>query len=86
MFKNLKEKKLGDKAGQRSKTSTPQKVSADSSTNENSVDAKGTPKTSAPSDHGREKEVSLISTAEPVTVTQPGNSGKEEPNLHNKVQ
>lgn len=86
MFKSLKEKKLGDKASQRPKTSTPQKVPSESSASDNSVDAKSTAKAVTPSDHHNEKEISSISTAEAVAVTQSGNSSQEEPVVHKKVR
>lgn len=86
MFKSLKEKKLGDKATQRVKTSTPQKAPSDSSTTDNSVDAINTAKAATPSDHRNEKEISSVSTTDVVAVTQSNNSSQEEPIVQQKVR
>ena len=85
MFKSLKEKKLGDKANQRAKTSTPQKVPSDSSTNDNSEDAKSTAKAATLSDHQNEKEISSVSTTDVVAATPSNNSSQEEPIVEQKV-
>ena len=85
MFKSLKEKKLGDKASQRPKSSTPQKVSSDSSTRDNAVDAKSTAVAVTLSDHNNGKEVPSTSTPEVLAVTTPSNSNQEEANVHKKV-
>lgn len=86
MFKSLKEKKLGDKASQRPKTSTPQKVPSESSANDSLVDTKSPAKETAPPDHHGEKDVASISTTEAVAVTKSGSSNQEEPNVHKKVR
>ena len=82
MFKSLKEKKLGDKANQRPKASTPQKAPSQSSTPDNAVDAKSTAVVTTPSDQHNE-EVPSSSTPEGVAVN---NSNQEEPNTHKKVR
>ena len=86
MFKSLKEKKLGDKATQRPKASTPQKVPSESSTRDNAVDAKSTAQAVTPSDHNNETEVPSTSTPEVVAVKTSNNSSQEEPNVRKKVR
>lgn len=86
MFKSLKEKKLGDKANQKPKASTPQKPPSDSSTNDNLLDAKSTAKVVTPSDHQVAKEISSVSTPDVLAITQSSNKSQEEPNTHKKVR
>ena len=86
MFKSLKEKKLGDKASQKPKASTPQKVPSESSTRDNAVDAKNTVQAVTPSDHNNEKKVPSTSSPEAVAVTTSNNSSQEGYDVHKKVR
>ena len=79
MFKNLKEKKLGDKGSPKPKASTPQKVPSEGTARDNSVDANTTAQAVTPSNHQNEKQVSSTNTPEVVTVTASSNSSQENP-------
>ena len=82
MFKNLKEKKLGDKASVKPRTPSHQKGSVQNSTDEILGDAKSPMKSSVPNDDHNDKETSSVGSQEPVAVTEPVVSTHKESSLN----
>ena len=88
MFKNLKEKKLGDKGSPKPKASTPHKVQTETSTRDDidGVDAKTTAQPVTPSNHPNEKEMPSINAPDVVAVITSSNASQEDSSSHKKVR
>jgi len=81
MFKNLKEKKLGDKASVKPKTPSHQKGSVQNSMDEISGDAKSPKKSSVSNDCHDDKGTLSGVSQEPVATTAPVASTNKEPSV-----